>query len=248
MFHAHRTFLPGKTPFGVRVPAVIAAIALAATAAGCSSGAVPAKTTTKDSTTATKTEYAYTAAQLRGALLPKVSGSGPAIPVESGAYGSLPGVKATRASVAAVKITPAKCASASGSGLSSPAYNQVPATVATFRDGTDGVSEVLLAPPSSMLAAALGHSIPAGCSHYRAQVGTKTYTYWIKQEPAPRIGDAASELNVRASGDASADIWTIIYRTSTMVGAITLVGQDASSSGAEALAKQAYAQATKTRV
>jgi hypothetical protein len=228
-----------------RVPAVIAAIALAAAAAGCSSGGTAARTTTKDSTT-TKSEYAYTAAQLRGALLPKVNGAGPAIPVESGPYGSLPGVKATRASVAAVKITPAKCASASGSGLSSPAYNQVPATVATFRDGTDGVSEVLLAPPSAMLAAALGHAVPAGCSHYRARVGTRTYTYWIKQEPAPNIGDAASELNVRASGDASANIWTIIYRTSTVVGAITLVGLDASRSGAEALAKQAYAQAAKT--
>jgi hypothetical protein len=230
-----------------RVPAVIAAIALAATAAGCSSGGAPAKTTTKVSNTA-KTEYAYTAAQLRSALLPKVNGAGPTIPVESGAYGSLPGVKATRASVSAVKITPAKCAAASGSGLSSAAYNQVPATVATFRDGTDGVSEVLLSPPASMLSAALGHAVPAGCSHYTAQVGTKTYTYWIKQEPAPSIGDAASELNVRASGDASANIWTIIYRTSTMVGAVTLVGQDATRAGAEALVKQAYAQATKSLV
>jgi hypothetical protein len=235
-----------------RVPAVIAAIAIAAGAAGCSSGSTPAKTTTKTTTTqtgqTTKTEYAYTAAQLRGALLSTVNGTGPAVPVESGPYGSLPGVKATRESVNGVKITPAKCASASGSGLSSAKYNQVPATVATFRDGTDGVSEVLLAPPAALLSSALVRKIPAGCSHYFARVGHHTFTYRLKEMPAPHLGTAASELNVRASGDASADIWTIIYRTGNLVGAVTLVGEHATRAGAEALAKQAYAHANKSLV
>jgi hypothetical protein len=240
MFHAQR----------FRVPAVVAAIAIAAGAAGCSSGGTAATTTTKtnQSTQNSQTTYAYTAAQLRDALLAKVHGARPAVPVESGAYGTLPGVKATRATVTGVKITPAKCATASGTGLSSSKYNQVPATVATFRDGTDGVSEVLLAPPATLLSTALVRKIPAGCSHYLARVGNRTFTYSLKEEQAPRIGDAASELNVRASGDASANIWTIIYRTSTMVGAITLVGEHASRAGAEALAKAAYAHATKTLV
>src|ERR1700733_1706405 len=153
MFHAHRS----------RVPAVVAAIAIAAGAAGCSSGGTAAKTTTKtnQSTQNTQTTYAYTAAQLRDALLTKVHGARPAVPVESGAYGTLPGVKATRATVTGVKITPAKCATASGTGLSSSKYNQVPATVATFRDGSDGVSEVLLAPPATLLSTALVRKIPA---------------------------------------------------------------------------------------
>jgi hypothetical protein len=237
-----------------RVPAVIAAIAIAAGAAGCSSGGTSggtaAKTTTKHSsnTQSTQTTYAYTAAQLRGALLATVNGSRPAVPIESGAYGSLPGVKATRATVTGVKITPARCATASGAGLSSSKYNDVPATVATFRDGADGVSEVLLSPPAALLGSALVGKIPAGCSHYLARVGDRTFTYSLKEEPAPRIGDRASELNVRASGDASANIWTIIYRTSTLVGAITLVGEHATRGGAEALAKLAYAHATKTLV
>jgi hypothetical protein len=231
-----------------RVPAAIAAIAVAAAAAGCSSGGTPAKTASKTTGHDTKSSSAYTASQLRAALLTSVNGARPVIPVESGAYGSLAGVKETRQSVSGVKIIPAKCATASGSGLSSPVYNNVPATVATFRVGTDGLSEVLLAPPAAMLQSALVRKIPAGCSHYHARVGSRTFTYWIKEVPAPRIGSAASELNVRASGDASANIWTIIYRTSTLVGAITLVGVDASRSGAEALAKQAYAYATKTLV
>jgi hypothetical protein len=243
MFQAHH----------FRVPAVIAAIAIAAGAAGCSSGSTPAKTTSKTSSNSSNTQsaqatYAYTAAQLRGALLSTVNGTRPAVPIESGAYGSLPGVKATRATVTGVKITPARCATASGAGLSSSKYNDVPATVATFRDGADGVSEVLLSPPAALLDSALVGKIPAGCSHYLARVGDRTFTYSLKEERAPRIGAQASELNVRASGDASANIWTIIYRTSTLVGAITLVGEHATRGGAEALAKMAYAHATKSLV
>jgi hypothetical protein len=228
------------------MPGAIAAIAIAAAVAGCGSGGTAAKTT-KASQDA-QAGPAYTAAQLRGALLTSVNGARPAAPVESGDYGSLPGVKASRQSLSGVKISPAKCATATATGLTSAKFNRVPATVATFRDGADGVSEVLLAPPASMLTAALVHKIPAGCYHYFARVGGRSYSYQIKAEPAPRIGDAASELNVRASGDASANIWTVLYRARGMVGAVTVVGQDASRAGAEALAKMAYAHAQKSLV
>ena len=144
-----------------------------------------------------KTGPAYTATQLRAALLPSLNGARPAVPVESGDYGKLPGVLASRQSLKNVKISPAKCASASATGLASAKFNQVPATVATFRDGTDGVSEVLLAPPASMLQAAITHSIPAGCSRYLARVGDRKFTYEIKQEPAPRLGALALPLASR---------------------------------------------------
>lgn len=230
-----------------RAPAVIAAIAIAAGAAGCSSGGTTASTTTKTSHSgqATKTSYAYTAAQLRGALLTTVNGARPAVPVEAGTYGSLPGVKAARESVDGVKITPAKCATASGSGLSSPRYNQVPATVATFRDGSSGVSEVLLAPPASLLGSALVRKVPSGCSHYLARIGHRTFAYRLRQEPAPHLGTAASEMNVRASGDQNANIWTIVYRDGGLVGAVTLVGEHATRAAVEAVARQAYARAAK---
>ena len=42
--------------------------------------------------------------------------------------------------------------------------------------------------------------------------------------------------------------WTIIYRTHGLVGAITLVGQNASRAAAESLARQAYAYAQKSLV
>ena len=238
--------------FGVkhsRVPAAIAVIALAATAAGCSAGSTPASTTGKSSHQAkTVTTTAYTAKQLRGALLTTMNGRKLAEAVEDGAYGTLPGIKETRATVKGVKITPAKCAGATGSGLSSVKFNNVPATVASFRDGANGVSEVLLAPPASMLSSALVRKIPAGCAHYTARLGAHVYRYTLKAERAPRIGLAASELNVRASGAQRANIWTVIYRTSNMVGAITLVGTHATKAQAQTLAKKAYQHAAKSLV
>jgi hypothetical protein len=239
-----------------RVPAAVAALALATAVAGCagSSGSSGASSAGSSGGTAAKPPAstgagpAYTVSQLRAALLTKVNGARPAAPVQAGDYGSLPGVKASRQTLSGVTITPPRCASATATGLASSKFDSVPATVATFRDGTDGVSEVLLAPPSSMLQTAITHNIPAGCSRYHAKVDGKIYTYQIKQEPAPRIGEAASELNVRATGDSSANIWTIIYRSGGLVGAITLVGASASKASAEALARAAYAQAHKNLV
>jgi hypothetical protein len=218
--------------------------AIAVAVAGCGGSAGTAARPTQ----AAKTTSGYTAAQLRNALLPTVNGAGPAVPVESGAYGSLPGVKATKNSMAGVKITPAKCASATGTGLSSPRFARVPATVATFRVGRDGLSEVLLAPPSSLIAAALTDRLPAGCARYRARVGNRTFTYQIRQLPAPHLGDATRELNVRAWGAQSENIWTIIYRSRGLVGAVTLVGRHASRAAAESLARQAYNHARQSLV
>jgi hypothetical protein len=230
-----------------RVPGAIAVIALAAAAAGCSGGTTAAQPAAKTghaaAASAASAGSAYTAAQLRSALLTSVNGVRPAVPAEAGAYGSLPGVTATKRSLAGVKITPAKCARVSATGLSSGKFNAFPATVVTFRFAAVGASEVLLAPPSAMLTTALAQRIPGGCSRYRARIGGKTYTYRVTQERAPRIGDASSEVNVRATGPSTANIWTIIYRSHGLVGAVTLIGPHASKAAAEALTKLAYARA-----
>jgi hypothetical protein len=227
-----------------RVPGAIAVIALAAAAAGCSGGTTAAQPAAKTGhAAAASAGSAYTAAQLRSALLTSVNGVRPAVPAEAGAYGSLPGVTATKRSLAGVKITPAKCARATATGLSSGKFNASPATVVTFRFATVGASEVLLAPPSAMLATALAQRIPAGCTRYQARIGGKTYTYRITQERAPRIGDGSSEVNVRATGPSTANIWTVIYRSHGLVGAVTLIGPHASKAAAEALTRLAYARA-----
>ena len=228
-----------------RVPAAIAVVAVTA-AAGCGGGTTPARqaASVHHAPAQSAPASAYTAAQLKHALLTSVDGIRPAGPAEAGAYGSLPGITATKRPLTGVKITPPRCASASGTGLSSGKFTQVPATVVTFRFPTVAASEVLLSPPDSMLAAALAHRIPAGCTRYRARVGGHTYVYRISQVRAPRIGDAASELNVRATGASSANIWTVIYRSHGLVGAVTLVGQNASKAAADALARLAYRYAS----
>ena len=235
-----------------RVPGAIAVIALAAAAAGCGTGG----TTASGQTAAHSAKAghsaaggpAYTAAQLRSALLGSVNGVKPAAPVEAGPYGSLPGLTAKKQSLADVKITPAKCATASGTGLSSGKFTSVPATVVTFRFKTVEFSEVLLAPPSALLTAALAHKIPAGCTRYHAVVKGKRYNYRITETRAPRLGNAASELNVRASGAASANIWTVIYRSHGLVGSVTVVGPGATKAIASDLAKLVYSRAQKVLV
>jgi hypothetical protein len=233
-----------------RVPGALAAVALAAAAAGCGGGGTAAKPPAKPAKAAqaayTLAGSAYTSAQLRSALLTSVNGVKPAVSAEAGAYGSLPGVTATKQSLTGVKITPARCAGATGTGLSSGKFDKVPATVTTFRFATVAASEVLLSPPANMLAAALAHRIPAGCSRYQARVGGKTYTYRITEVRAPRLGDAAAELNVRATGAATANIWTVIYRSHGMVGAVTLIGPHATKAAADALTTLAYNHARKT--
>jgi hypothetical protein len=232
-----------------RVPGAIAVIALAAAAAGCGTGG----TTASGQTAAHSAKAghpvaggpAYTAAQLRSALLGSVNGVKPAGPVEAGPYASLQGLTVKKHSVAGVKVTPAKCATASGTGLSSAKFNSAPATVVTFRFKTVEFSEVLLAPPAAELAAAIAHKIPAGCTRYHAVVKGKRYNYRLTEARAPRIGEAASELNVRASGAASANIWTVIYRSHGLVGSVTVVGPGATKAIVDELAKLIYARAQK---
>jgi len=230
-----------------RVPAALAVVALAAAAAGCSGGGGTAAQSANVSRAApAHAASVYTAAQLRSALLTSVNGVRPVAPATAGPYGALPGVTATKRSLSGVKITPAKCANAAGTGLSSGKFSQVPATVVTFRFAAVGASEVLLAPPSSMLTAALSHQIPAGCSRYRATIAGKTYTYRIRQGRAPKLGDAATELNVRATGASTANIWTVIYRSRGLVGAVTLIGPRATKAAVEALTRLAYQHAQKS--
>ncbi|HKB31588.1 MAG TPA: hypothetical protein VKD26_12230, partial [Streptosporangiaceae bacterium] len=115
-------------------------------------------------------------------------------------------------------------------------------------------SEILLAPPDSLAATALDQPVPGECTHYRAAVGGRTYDYTVKTEPAPRLGQAARELNVHAagagtvgtSGAGTVDVWTVIYRANGYVGAITLVGAAATRKDLESIARRAYDQAQRS--
>ncbi len=219
----------------------VAAAALAGCGAGSSSpGAAPAAA---PGAVAQHRAAAFTAPELRAALLTRVDGAGPVVPVQAGPYGSLRGVHAMNAGMRGVRIIPARCARAAGTGLDSAALASVPATVASFRHGSAGVSEILLASSGGLAAKAVDQVVPRDCAHYRAVVQGRAYDYTVRGERAPHIGAKTRELNVHASGAATMDVWTLIYRVGGYVAAITLVGATATRKDLESIARRAYKQA-----
>ena len=191
--------------------------------------------------TATAQAPSLTATQLKGALLTQISGAKPAAPAEAGDYGLLPDVKTSKQTMHGVKVTPARCAQATVTGFNSAAFTHAPASVVTFRVGRDGVSEVLVSATPEVASSALGNKLPAGCEHYTASVGGKIFHYSVKESPIAGLGNEARALNVKAAGYSQVNVWSVVYRADGFVGAVTIVGPDATAASAKKLASQAYA-------
>jgi hypothetical protein len=144
-----------------------------------------------------------------------------------------------------VKVSPAKCAEASQTGFNSASFTKAPASVVTFKVGNDGVSEVLVSTTPAAAATALGNTLPVGCSHYSATVDGKTFKYSVKESALSGLAQQARALNVKAAGYASVDVWSIVYQGAGFVGAVTMVGPDASEVGVKDLAQAAYSHASQ---
>lgn len=232
-----------------RLPALAAAPALAALAVtGCSAGgsASPHAAQSASGHATSTPPASYTANQLRGALLTKINGQSPAEPVESGVYGSLAEVKATKNSLNGITVKPAVCAKTTVTGFNSPSFAKVPATVSTFKVGDNGVSEVLLAPSAATATLAMRNQVPANCTRYTATTKGKTFSYTVSEKSVHKLGQAARAMNIKASGAESINVWSVVYRGSDFVGAVTIVGPGASANVVATLAAQAYAHAAKT--
>jgi hypothetical protein len=223
------------------LPAAVIALA------GCGSStsqSAPAAGTTASAGTVTTAVGAYTAKELHDALLTEINGAAPAIAPEDGQYGSLPEIKSTKDSMKGVAVSPASCESATLTGFNATTFADTPAAVTTFRVGRNGVSEVLMSPSSAAAASALGRSIPSGCASYHATISGKTYSYQVQESSVSGIGTEAKALNVKAVGYPQVDVWSLVYRGSGLVGAITVVGPDASEAAVRQLSQQAYKYAT----
>ena len=219
----------------------------AAAVAGCGghAGGGQATAARQAGMTVATEHSAYTASQLRGALLTEVDGSVPAAPAESGDYATLPDVRTSRQTMAGVTVTPARCAQATMTAFHSPAFSAAPAAVVTFRVGRDGVSEVLVSAPPRLAETALGGLLPAGCDRYTATVDGETFGYRAREAPLAGLAEQARALNVRAAGYADVNIWSVVYQGNGFVGAITMVGPDVSEQGVKKLAISAYATADR---
>ena len=188
----------------------------------------------------------FTAVQLKNALLTKVGGANPAAPAEAGDYGGLPDVRTSKQTMNGVKVTPARCARATVTGFNSAAFAHAPASVVTFRVGRNGVSEVLVSAAPQAASSALGNKLPGGCEHYTAMVNGRTFRYSVKQAALTGLARQARALNVKAAGYSQVNVWSVVYRADGFVGAVTVVGPDASQAGATRLARQAYARAAQS--
>jgi|SRR6202453_4868838 hypothetical protein len=220
----------------------------AAAVAGCGNSASTgqASATETAGVAAATGHKAYTADQLKNALLAKISGERPAAAPEAGDYGKLPDVQTSKQTMKGVKVTPAKCASATVTGFNSAAFAQAPSSVVTFRVGRDGVSEVLVSATPQLAVTAMGNKLPAGCAHYTATVAGKTFSYSVKEDTLTGIGEQARALNVKAAGYAEVDVWSAVFQGNGFVGAVTIVGPDASEQGVKQLATDAYGYAAQT--
>ena len=145
-----------------------------------------------------------------------------------------------------VKVKPAACSQTTVTGFNSPEFATVPATVSTFKVGSNGVSEVLLAPSTATSALALKNSIPANCARYTATVKGKTFVYTVSERTVSNLASEARAMNIEATGPESINVWSVVYRASDFVGAVTIVGPNATATTATTLAAQAYAHAAKT--
>ena len=223
---------------------------LGAAVAGCGGGS-PASTSQASSTqtagsSAATRPASYTAAQLKGALLTRIGGANPAAPAEAGDYGALPDVQTSKQTMNGVKVNPAKCAEATVTGFNSAAFTHAPASVVTFRVGRDGVSEVLVSATPQIASTALGNKLSAGCQHYTATLDGRTFHYSVQESPFAGLGDQARALNVKAAGYAEVNVWSVVYRGGGFVGAVTIVGPDATEASTKNLASQAYAYAAQS--
>jgi hypothetical protein len=155
-------------------------------------------------------------------------------------------VQTSKQTMHGVKVKPAKCADAAVTGFSSPAFAHAPASVVTFRGGHDGVSEVLVSATPQAAATALANRLPAGCAHHTARVQGKTFRYSVREAPVTGLADQARAPNVKAAGYAQVDVWSVVYRADGFVGAVTMVGPDATEASVRKLATQAYQYAAQT--
>jgi hypothetical protein len=207
--------------------------------AGCGGGS-----SSSSSAATTSANGALTSATLRQALLTRVNGVAAAAPASSGTYSSMQAANSKAAS--GIQVTPKACSAAATVGFNSAALGTAPAAAVTFRVGTNGVSEVLIASSAKSAATVLAGHVPAECAQYQETIGGKTYAYDVKEKTISGIGEQARVLNVYAASAKSDEMWSLVYQAKGFIGTVTVVGPNATEQAVTELGQQAYAFATKS--
>jgi hypothetical protein len=183
----------------------------------------------------------FSASKLRAALLTRVNGVGAESSAASGAY------TAISAQVAGGQPAgPKSCPQAARTGLDSAALAGATAAAVTFKVGGNDVSELVAAAPGPAAASALAGRLPASCARYKETVDGKTVTYSVTESSLTGIGKQAKVLNVSSAAGGPDARWSLVYRGAGFVGAVTVVGPNASQTAVRQLGQQAYAYAAKS--
>ena len=207
--------------------------------AGCGGGS-----SSSSSAATTSANGALTSATLRQALLTRVNGVAAAAPASSGTYSSMQAANSKAAS--GIQVTPKACSAAATVGFNSAALGTAPAAAVTFRVGTNGVSEVLIASSAKSAATVLAGHVPAECAQYQETIGGKSYAYYIKEKTISGIGEQARVLNVYPASAKSDEMWSLVYQAKGFIGTVTVIGPNATEQAVTELGQQAYAFATKS--
>jgi hypothetical protein len=228
-----------RTAVLLLVPAALAGLSLA----GCTSSS----SHSGDAALSAKAAAgAFSAAKLRGALLGRVNGVGAATPVASGEFSSLAAAATGERSAADVKATPKDCAQATATGFDPAVLADSPAAAVTFKVDANGVSEVLVSSPDNVSSTALAGRLPAACARFKETAGGKDVSFTATESALSGIGQQARILNVQSSAGRADDLWSLVYRGKGFVGAVTVVGPNASAAAVRELGEQAYTYAAKS--
>lgn len=228
-----------RTAVLLLVPATVAGVSLA----GCTSSSSHSGDATLSAKAASG---AFSAAKLRGALLSRVNGVGAATPVASGDFSSLSAAEKGEPSTSDVKATPKACAQATQTGFDPAVLAESPAAAVTFKVDANSVSEVLVSSPDSVSSTALAGRLPASCAHFKEIIDGKTVTYSATESSLTEIGKQAAMMNLQSSAGSADDRWSLVYRGKGFVGAVTVIGPNASQAAVRELGEQAYTYAAKS--
>lgn len=183
-----------------------------------------------------------TQAKLVGALLTRINGAPASRPAAGGAYDSLPQVKAIEQQARGAGVEPLPCAQSVLTGMQAGVLGEAPAAAVTFKVGRNTVSEMLAAPPATTADAVLSRSLPASCQRYQAAA----VQYTTAVQKITGIGEQARVLAVKAAGKPAANAWSVVFRGAGFIGAVTVVGPNASELAVRELGLQAYGFAAKS--
>jgi hypothetical protein len=238
----------GRSLTGVAVT-VAAAGLLGVTAVAGVTGCSSINSSSSENTTSMTTRIgAFSASQLRAALLTRVNGAGPAAKPEAGSYGSIPAIQAAQKQLGGMRVTPKLCMRASvlqAIILDTGALGSAPAAIVAFKVGTNGVSELLAATADSATAASLSQPIPASCARYTVYSQGKAYHLSVQQAWVKGIGiQRARVLGIKTAG-VKGSLWSLLYQGTGFVGTVTIDGLNSNEAAVREIATQAYDYAAK---